>query len=281
MRDYAPLRCRDRELDLGRVVLMGVLNVTPDSFSDGGLWFDPGAAVSHAFEMVESGAGIIDVGGESTRPGAEPVDEDEELKRVLPVIEALAPSISVPISIDTRKPEVAARAIEAGASILNDTLGEAGDGSMDRLAASTGVAIIVMHSRGTPATMKALARYDDVVAEVGGWLRQKVTELTSAGVEAASIALDPGIGFAKDAQHSLQLLNRLEEIVDIGPPVLVGASRKSFIGAVLDVDEEQRTYGTAAAVALSVERGARLIRVHDVAEMNQVVRMTEALMEPV
>ncbi len=280
MRVYPTLRCRDRDLDLGRVAVMGVLNVTPDSFSDGGLWLDPQKAVAHGLEMVSAGAGIIDVGGESTRPGAEPVDEQEELRRVLPVVEALAAKVEIPISIDTRKASVAALAIDAGASILNDTLGETGDGSMDQVAAETGAAIIVMHSRGTPATMRSLAVYDDVVTEVAEWLRKKVDSLVSAGVAAGSIAVDPGIGFAKDAGHSLQLLDRLEEIIDIGVPVLVGTSRKSFIGTVLDVTEDERLFGTAATVAWAVERGARLIRVHDVPQMMQVVRMTEALMDP-
>ncbi|MDQ3915686.1 MAG: dihydropteroate synthase [Actinomycetota bacterium] len=271
------LVCRDATLSLHETVLMGVLNVTPDSFSDGGLWLDPEAAIPHAIEMVSQGAGIVDVGGESTRPGAAPVSERDELHRVLPVIEALAGSIGVPISIDTRKPAVAAAAVEAGASIVNDTSGEEFDPAMDEVVARTGAALVVMHSRGTPATMKTLTDYADVVRDTTAFLTQRAEQATEAGVSTASIALDPGIGFAKTPQQSLQLLAGLDELAGTGWPVVVGTSRKSFIGATLGVPEDQRLEGTAATVAWAVMKGAHVVRVHDVEAMSRVVRMTEAI----
>ncbi len=273
------LVCKDHKLSLDRTVLMGVLNVTPDSFSDGGLWLDPEAAIPHALAMVSEGAGIVDVGGESTRPGAQPVSEEEELQRVLPVIEALATEINVPISVDTRKPAVAAAAIEAGASIVNDTSGEEFDPAMDELAARTAAALVIMHSRGTPATMKTLTDYDDVVRQVTSFLTTRADEATEAGVSTASIALDPGIGFAKTPEQSLRLLAGLDELAGTGWPVVVGTSRKSFIGATLGVPEDQRLEGTAASVAWAVAQGAHVVRVHDVEAMTRVVRMTEAIRE--
>jgi dihydropteroate synthase len=272
------LKIKDGSLSLDRVVVMGVLNVTPDSFSDGGLYLDPGIATKHALEMIEQGAGIIDVGGESTRPGAIPVPEDEEVRRVLPVIEALVKETNVPVSIDTRKPSVARRAVDAGAAIVNDTLGEESDERIWNVAADTGAALVFMHSRGTPASMRSLAVYDDVVKDVGTYLERSARRIEVAGVAHESVVLDPGIGFAKDPRQNLELLDRLEEIVALGYPVLVGTSRKSFIGAVLDLAEDRRIEGTAATVAWAVSKGARLVRVHDVAEMTRVVRMTEAIM---
>jgi dihydropteroate synthase len=271
------LVCKGHRLSLDRVVLMGVLNVTPDSFSDGGLWLDPEAAIPHALEMVSEGAGIVDVGGESTRPGAQPVSEQEELQRVLPVVDALASQVGVPISIDTRKPAVAEAAIDAGASIVNDTSGEEFDPAMDEVAARTGAALVVMHSRGTPDTMKTLTDYDDVVRETNAFLTRRAEEAAEAGVPTSSIALDPGIGFAKTPAQSLELLARLDELVGTGWPVVVGTSRKSFIGATLGLPEGERLEGTAATVAWAVARGARVVRVHDVEAMARVVRMTEAV----
>jgi dihydropteroate synthase len=259
---------------------MGVLNVTPDSFSDGGRYLDPEIAVKHGLEMIEQGAEIIDVGGESTRPGATPVPEDEELRRVLPVIESLVAETEVAISIDTRKASVASKAVEAGAMIVNDTLGEESDGTIWRVAAETGAALVFMHSRGTPETMKSHAVYDDVVRDVKAYLEEAADRIEAAGVHSESLVLDPGIGFAKDARQNLQLLHRLDEIVALGYPVLAGTSRKSFIGAILDLPEDQRLEGTAATVAWAVAMGVRLVRVHDVAEMTRVVRMTEAIRDP-
>ena len=255
---------------------MGVLNVTPDSFSDGGLWLDPVAAVRHGHEMMESGAAIIDVGGESTRPGAIDVTREEELSRVIPVIKVLAESGAL-ISIDTRKPAVAQAAVEAGASIINDTTGESTDYKMDEVVAEAGTAVITMHSRGTPTTMRSLVDYEDVVQDVRAWLRHRAEKLEEAGVRRESIVVDPGIGFAKSAEQSLVLLRRIESIVDIGYPVLIGTSRKSFIGSVLDLPEGDRLEGTAATIAWSVAHGVQIVRVHDVRAMSRVAEMTAAI----
>ncbi|HEX2294955.1 MAG TPA: dihydropteroate synthase [Actinomycetota bacterium] len=272
------LLCKGHKIALDETVLMGVLNVTPDSFSDGGLWLDPEAAIPHAVRMVSEGAGIVDVGGESTRPGADPVPEEEELRRVLPVIEALAGQISVPISIDTRKPAVAEAALEAGAAIVNDTSGEELDPAMDEVVARAEAGLVIMHSRGTPATMRSLTDYDDVVKETTTFLTERAEQAADAGVATGAIALDPGIGFAKSREQSLELLAGLRELIDTGWPVVVGTSRKSFIGATLGVPEDQRLEGTAATVAWAVAQGAHVVRVHDVEAMARVVRMTEAIL---
>ncbi len=273
------LRCRDRVLSLDRTLIMGVLNVTPDSFSDGGRWFDHRAAIAHSLEMVEQGADVLDVGGESTRPGADPVPEEEELRRVLPVIQAVVRETDVPISIDTRKASVARRAVEAGASIVNDTGGEAADPQMPEVAAETGAAVVFMHSRGTPATMRSLTDYTDVVTDVASFLEEAAERLVDAGVARDSIVIDPGFGFAKTPEQNLELLDRLDEIVALGYPVLTGTSRKSFIGAVLDLPESERVEGTGATVAWAIARGAHLVRVHDVEPIARVVRMCQAIRE--
>jgi dihydropteroate synthase len=270
------LRLRSRVLSLDRPLVMGVLNVTPDSFSDGGLWFDRDMAIKHAFDMIEQGADIVDVGGESTRPNAAPVAEDEELRRVLPVVEAVAETGAI-VSIDTRKSSVARRAVQAGAAIVNDTGGEDADPEMPAVAADSGAAIVFMHSRGTPATMRDLARYDDVVTEVADFLREAAGKFESLGIHHDSIVLDPGFGFAKDPPQNLELLDRLDEICALGYPVLAGTSRKSFIGAVLDLEEGDRLEGTAATVAWAVARGAHIVRVHDVVQMKRVVTMASAI----
>lgn len=264
-------------IDLTHPVVMGVLNVTPDSFSDGGLWLEPEAAIDHARDMVADGAAIIDVGGESTRPGAADVPEKEELRRVLPVIESLASDPGVPLSIDTRKPAVAARALELGAAIVNDTSGEQATPAMTEVIAGSDAGAVLMHSRGTPATMRSLSEYDDVVSEVGAFLARWARELEAAGVARSRIVLDPGFGFAKSLEQNLELLDRLDEIVSLGYPVLAGTSRKSFIGAVLDLPEDDRVEGTAATVAWAICRGARIVRVHDVRQMARVVQMAGAI----
>ena len=271
------LRCRDRVLDLERVAVMGVLNVTPDSFSDGGLWLDRQAAIEHGLVMAEQGAAIIDVGGESTRPGAEPVPEEEELQRVVPVIGGIAKRIDVPISIDTRKPTVARRAVEAGAVIVNDTAGEEGDRAIDAIAADTQSAIVIMHSRGTPATMRSLVDYDDVVSHVVEFLRRRTEELEAAGVERDAIVIDPGFGFAKNPKQNLKLLNRLADVTELGYPVLIGTSRKSFIGEILDLPVEERVEGTLATVVWAIAQGAHIVRVHDVEPTVRAVLMAEAI----
>lgn len=256
---------------------MGVLNVTPDSFSDGGLWIDPSAAVKHAHQMIAEGAAIIDIGGESTRPGAVDVPEDEELRRVMPVIERLSAESDVPISIDTRKASVARKAVAAGASIINDTSGEVSDKSIDAIALDTGAAIVIMHSRGTPETMRSLVEYGDVVNDVRSFLSARGDELTQRGVDPARVVLDPGFGFAKNPGQNLVMLQRLDEISSLPFPILSGTSRKSFIGAVLDVPEDQRLEGSTATVALAVWKGASIVRVHDVEATVRTVRMVEAV----
>jgi dihydropteroate synthase len=273
------LNARDISLSLDRVIVMGVLNVTPDSFSDGGMWLDADAAVKHGIEMAEHGAAIIDVGGESTRPGADPVPEDEELRRIIPVVQALA-SDGLVVSVDTRKPTVADAAVDAGAVIVNDTSGEAFAPEMGDVAARSGAAVVIMHSRGTPATMRSLTTYDDVVNDVARFLVERAKSLEQTGIERDRIAIDPGIGFAKTPRQSLELLNRLDELVATGYPVVVGTSRKSFIGAVLDLPEDRRIEGTAASVAVAVWKGAHIVRVPDVVEMTRIARMTEALLHP-
>ena len=271
------LKCAGATLSLDRIAIMGVLNVTPDSFSDGGLWTDTGTAVAHGLEMVEEGAAIVDVGGESTRPGAEPVALDEELKRVIPVVEGLASSGVQFISIDTRKAEVARRALEAGANIVNDTLGEESDGSIDHVAAESGAAIVLMHSRGTPATMKSLTHYDDVVEYVVTFLDKRARELEERGVGRDSIVLDPGIGFAKTAEQSALLLRDVAKLKATGYPVLIGASRKSFMGQLLGLEDGQRLEATLATTAWVAAHGASIVRVHDVRENVRAARTIDTI----
>lgn len=271
------LCCRNFDLALESVMVMGVLNVTPDSFSDGGLWLEPDSAVRHGVAMVAEGAAIIDVGGESTRPGAAPITETEELRRVLPVVEALSGRVSVPISIDTRRPRVAGAALDAGASLINDTSGEATDPDMAAVIASTGAGVVVMHSRGTPETMRDLTRYSDVVNDVTSFLVRRAGDLEKKGVGHQSIAVDPGFGFAKTAEQNLELLARFDEVSGLGYPVVAGTSRKSFIGKVLDAEASDRLEGTIATVVWAVGKGARIVRVHDVLPTVRAVRMTEAI----
>ena len=273
-----PLRVAGRTLDLGeRTYVMGVLNVTPDSFSDGGRWADPERAAARGREMRDRGADIIDVGGESTRPGAEPVPADEEARRVVPVVERLAGDPDAIISVDTSKAEVARRALDAGAHMINDVTGLTGDPEMARLAAERGVPVVVMHMRGTPRDMQDDPYYEDVVGEVIASLERSLELARAAGVDEEQVLVDPGIGFGKRLQDNLDLLRHLEELKVLGRPILVGTSRKSFIGAILDLPVEERLEGTAATVALGIAAGARVVRVHDVPEMVRVARMTDAI----
>jgi dihydropteroate synthase len=261
-----------------RTLVMGILNVTPDSFSDGGRFFDQVYAARHGSQMVADGADLIDVGGESTRPGSDPVLVEEELARVLPVIGRLVDEVpGVPISIDTRKAEVAAAALDAGASIVNDVSGGS-DPAMFDVVRQGQAAIVLMHMKGEPKTMQEAPTYDNVVAEVRGYLRQRVEAAEFAGIEAERIAIDPGIGFGKELEDNLTLMRRLDALLELGRPVLVGPSRKRFIGTLLgDLPAEQRVEGTAGAVAWLVSKGAHIVRVHDVREMVRVVRVVDAL----
>jgi dihydropteroate synthase len=269
-----------------RAAVMGIVNVTPDSFSDGGRFLDPDAAVAHGIELAGQGADVLDVGGESTRPGAAPVPADEELRRVIPVVERLAATTSVPISVDTTKAAVARAALDAGATIVNDVSAGRLDPDILGVAADTGAGYVVMHMQGEPRTMQADPRYDVVVAQVGDFLADRVGAARAAGVAQGAIAADPGIGFGKTVEHNLRLLAGLPAIAErVGVPVMVGASRKTFVGKVLaragaasgDLPVDQREEGTLATVVWAVERGASIVRVHDVLPAVRAVRLLDAL----
>ena len=258
---------------------MGVLNVTPDSFSDGGSFVDPDAACAQALNLVAEGADIIDVGGESTRPGAEPVPADVEQARVLPLIERLRAQSDILISIDTWKASVAAAAIEAGADIINDVTGLTGDDAMTAVARDSGAGVVLMHMRGTPQTMQLAPHYNDVVVEVREFLRQQFDAAVASGIEPARMALDPGIGFGKTAEHNHQLLRHCDAFAFAGRPVLIGVSRKSFLGrAVGSNDPTDRFWPGVALTSFCRERGARIFRVHEPKPHREALRMTEAIL---
>ncbi len=270
-------RVGPRVLDCGaRTFVMGILNVTPDSFSDGGRFLDLEAAVAEGMAMVEAGADLLDVGGESTRPGAEDVPEGRERDRVVPVIKRLVAEVDVPVSVDTRKSDVAQAALDSGATIVNDvTAGR--DPKMFETVRAGGAGIVLMHMRGDPATMQQLTDYRDVVGEVHDFLADRVRAAVDAGIDVECLAVDPGLGFAKSAEQSLLLMREIAALRDIGRPVLVGPSRKSFVGKVLGTEIDDRLEGTAGAVAWLVANGASVVRVHDVKEMVRVIRMVEAI----
>ena len=262
-----------------RVLVMGVVNVTPDSFSDGGRLFDPASAIEAGVRMAEEGADLIDVGGESTRPGAEPLREAEEQRRVLPVIEGLAGHVRVPVSIDTYKASTAAAALASGASLVNDVSGLRYEPALAEVVARHGAAIVLMHTRGRSREMYEQASYHDVIAEVLDELRESVAFATTAGIAAERIILDPGLGFAKDAAHSYEALARLDEFAELGRPLLVGPSRKSFLARPLggSMPASDRDWATAAAVTTAVLAGVHIVRVHAVREMLQVVRVADEI----
>ena len=256
---------------------MGIVNVTPDSFSEGGCHADPAAAVAHGLELAAHGADIIDVGGESTRPGAAPVPLAEELRRVLPVVRELAARLDRPVSIDTMKPEVAADAVEAGAALINDVGANRADPAMARLVAASGAGYILMHMRGTPADMQRAPAYGDVVAEVAEFLRTGLARLAAAGVAPEQVVLDVGIGFGKTLEHNLQLLAGLAGFTKLGRPVVLGVSRKSFVSHLLGVPPADRLPGVLACTTWGARAGVGVFRTHDVAATAQTLRMTEAL----
>jgi dihydropteroate synthase len=273
------LQCRQFRFSFPRPALvMGIVNVTPDSFYDGGRFLDPAAAVAHALDLVEQGAGIIDVGGESTRPGALPVDEAEELRRVLPVIRQLAGQVQVPVSIDTLKPGVARAALDAGASIVNDVAANREDTTLWRLVGEAGAGYVCMHMQGTPRTMQAHPVYGDVVREVGEFFRERLERMSDCGMSREQIIFDPGIGFGKTIEHNLQLLGAAREFKRLERPLLVGVSRKSFIGKLSGAGLGARLPGALACACLAVSDGVQIIRAHDVAETVQAIRMTEAIL---
>ena len=269
------LQCGPFPLDLDRPVVMGVLNVTPDSFSDGGRFADADAAVAAAERMAADGAALVDVGGESTRPGSVPVDEAEELRRVMPVIERLAGRLPIPVSIDTRKPGVMRRAVEAGASLVNDVGALRAPGAIEALAGS-GAAVCLMHMQGEPGTMQDAPRYADVVTEVREFLRQRVAACEAAGIGRARIAVDPGFGFGKSLEHNLALLAGLPLIAADGLPLLVGLSRKRMIGALTARGDGERLAGSLAAAVVAAQNGARIVRAHDVRETVDALRVVAA-----
>ncbi|HHN63936.1 MAG TPA: dihydropteroate synthase [Nitrospirae bacterium] len=257
---------------------MGILNVTPDSFSDGGTYFSRASAIDRALQMADEGADIIDIGGESTRPGAEPVSLEEELDRTIPVITELARKLSIPISIDTYKAEVARRALEAGASIVNDISGLRFDPKMAETIAAYDAAVVIMHIKGTPKDMQVNPHYDDLFGEIISYLKEGIEMARSSGIDEEGMIVDPGIGFGKRPEHNLLIINQLKRFTVLDKPILMGVSRKSFIGIALDnAPPQERLEGTAAAVALSVYNGAHIVRVHDVKEMVRVVRVVDAI----
>ena len=268
---------KGQRLRLERPLLMGIVNVTPDSFFDGGRFCDPQRAVAHALRLVEEGADLLDIGAESTRPGALPVDEQEERRRLVPVVAAVAKAVSVPISVDTSKAEVAKAAIDAGAIMVNDVTALRGDSAMVGVVGQAGVALVLMHMQGTPDIMQHAPRYDDVVGEVAQFLAERVRYAVDHGVARDRIVVDPGIGFGKTLGHNLDLLANLRVIAELGYPLLVGPSRKGFIGQLTDQSVEARGWGTAGVVALAVEQGANILRVHDVGPMKDVAKVAVAI----
>lgn len=266
-----------RNMSLERPLIMGILNVTPDSFSDGNLYLDPQRAIDQALELAEAGADIIDIGGESTRPGAPAITADDEIQRVVPVISGLAGKIRCAISVDTWKSAVARAAIAAGAEIINDISGLTFDQQMAPIAAQSGAGVVLMHTRGTPQEMQANTGYSDLIGEIMQSLDSSVALACDSGISRQQIAVDPGIGFAKEVVHNLEILRRLREFASLGLPILVGTSRKAFIGRTLDRQVDQRLHGTAATVALAVANGAAILRVHDVCEMRDVADMAHAI----
>jgi len=257
---------------------MGIVNVTPDSFSDGGAYLNPDRAVDHALSLACQGADILDVGGESTRPGSLPVPEGDELDRVIPVIRKLREKTGVLISVDTAKSAVARAALDAGADMINDTSALRSDPEMAGVVARSGAAIILMHMKGAPRTMQDSPRYDDLLGEIRSFLAGRIRAAEAAGIASERVIVDPGIGFGKTAEHNLTLLNRLDAFQELGRPVCVGFSRKAFIGRVLGLPPEERLEGTIAAAVISVGHNAQILRVHDVGPVAKAVRMAEAIL---
>jgi dihydropteroate synthase len=271
------LHLKRQRLGLDRPLLMGIVNVTPDSFFDGGQFCDPERAVAHAMRLVAEGVDLLDIGAESTRPGARPVDAQEERRRLLPVVAAVAKAVSVPISVDTSKAEIARAAIDAGAVMINDVTALRGDKDMVDVVAVAGVGLVLMHVQGTPETMQEAPHYDDVVGEIAGFLAERARFAMDHGVPQDRIVLDPGIGFGKTLNHNLDLLANLHAFTKLGFPLLVGPSRKGFIGQLTHQSVDARAWGTAGVVALAVQQGANILRIHDVGPMRDVVSVAVAV----
>lgn len=270
------LDCAGRRLDLARPVVMGILNVTPDSFSDGGLFLARDRAVRQAVAMAEEGAAIVDIGGESTRPGAQPVSVQEELDRVIPVIEAVHAEIPLPLSIDTSKPEVMRAAVGAGAGLINDVYALRADGALDAVS-TLSVPVCLMHMQGEPRTMQQNPTYADVTSDVHDFLRSRIDACVAAGIARERLIVDPGFGFGKTLQHNLELLRRLGDLRALGAPILAGLSRKSLIAAALGLPVDQRLFPSLALGLLAVQNGANIVRTHDVRPMVDVIRMYQAV----
>lgn len=261
-----------------RTYIMGVLNVTPDSFSDGGLYFEKDVAIEHALKLIEDGADIIDIGGESSRPGSLPVPVEEEIRRTIPVITELTKKTRIPISIDTYKAKVAKEALDAGASIVNDISGLRFDPEMASVVAKNNVPIILMHIKGTPNNMQINPTYEALIPEIIDYLRGSIQLCRKSGIPDQNIIIDPGIGFGKTLEHNLEIIANLKEFTSLGKPIAIGVSRKAFIGKILgDVPTSKRLEGTASAVAISIFNGANIVRVHDVLEMSKVVKIADAI----
>jgi dihydropteroate synthase len=272
------IRCRKRTLLLGkRTLLMGVLNITPDSFSDGGLFFDREKAISHGLKMVEEGADIIDIGGESTRPGSKPLQLEEELRRVIPVIKSIAAKVDVPISIDTYKSVVAQKAIEAGAEIINDISGLNFDPDLAKVASKEDIPLVLMHIRGTPETMQKNIHYDSLFSEILQYLKDSIQRAESAGLDPCQIIIDPGIGFGKTVEDNLSIIKNLFEFRVLGKPILLGTSRKIFIGKILNAEVGERLEGTLSSIAVGVLNGANIIRCHDVLQAKRAIAVADAI----
>jgi dihydropteroate synthase len=278
-RETRTLDVRGRRLTLGpRAWLMGVLNVTPDSFSDGGRYFDAAKAVDHGLALAAEGADVLDVGGESTRPGSLPVPEAEEMRRVVPVVEALRGRTAALISVDTTKAAVARAALDAGADIVNDTSALRSDPAMAGVVARSGAAVILMHMKGTPLTMQDDPSYGDLLGEIAAFLDDRIRAAEAAGIPRERVIVDPGIGFGKSTAHNLELLRRQDVFHGLGRPLLMGFSRKAFLGRILGLPPDDRLEGTIAAAVVSVERGAHILRVHDVGPIARAVRAAEAIL---
>jgi dihydropteroate synthase len=273
------LRIKGARHSLGaRTWIMGVVNATPDSFFDGGLHADPASAVAHGLQLVGEGADILDIGGESSRPGSDPVTAEEELRRVLPVLEGLRARTAVLLSVDTTKAEVAEAALAAGADIINDIKAARGDSRIFDRVAAAGAGMVLMHMQGTPKTMQAEPHYDDVVAEVRDFLAGRMSAARAAGVDAESLILDPGIGFGKRVEDNLALIESVDKLAALGRPVLLGVSRKGFIGRILNAPPEDRLEGSIGAALVGLVRGAHILRVHDVKSVGQAARVADAIL---
>jgi dihydropteroate synthase len=272
-------RLRDRVVDLNsRCLVMGIVNVTPDSFSDGGRFLDHNAAVARALDLVKQGADLLDIGGESTRPGSSPVSLQEELDRVVPVVAALVKATDVPLSIDTSKADVADACLKAGAHIINDVTGLTGDPHMANVARDTGAGLVIMHMQGTPATMQIAPHYDDVVQDLFQYFADRLQSLTAHGIALDAVAIDPGIGFGKKREHNIALLAHLGKFTELGRPICLGVSRKGFLGKLLDRPVDERLAGSLAAAAFCLGHGsAQILRVHDVGATRDLVRVWEVL----